>query len=371
MPNLSTGLNSTILGTALLDEMHDAVIVCDLDGRTRFWNKGAERMYSWRTAEITGRNAYELLFPANGEDLDECTRVLRETGKWAGELRQLTKDGRALVVESRWRLQRDVSYRPTVLMVNKDVTEKKLLEGKMVLAQRIETVGRLATSIAHDLNNVLSTMLMTIRALPQEQMDERPKGLIKSSQFCAEHATELITQLLSIAKDIDVKPTRIHLGQLIKETARVLRGTFPQSIEIKIVSPGDLWPITGNATHLYQLLMNLCLNGRDAMPSGGSLTIEASNAALDEVAARSMPQGVTGDYVLLRVADTGTGIPAEIMAQIFEPFFTTKQRGRGTGLGLFTVANIVKNHNGFINLAKGTKRGTQFMVYLPAEKRHF
>jgi PAS domain S-box-containing protein len=369
MPNPSTDLDWTILGITLLNEVHDAVIVSDLDGRIRVWNKGAERIYGWRATEITGRNAYEVLFPTNTDDLEECTQVVAKTGKWAGELRQLTKDRRPLVVESRWRLQRNVSFPPiSVLMINRDITEKKLLEEKMVVAQRIETVGRLATSIAHDLNNVLSTMLIAIRTLPEEAMDEKTKRFIKSSEFCAEHATQLIAQLLSIAKEIHAEPTRIHLVELISETARVLRSTFPQSIAIEIVTPPDLWPIVGNTTHLYQLLLNLCSNARDAMPSGGILTIDARNVVLDETAARRLPQGLAGGYVLLSVTDTGTGIPTEITGQIFEPFFTTKQTGPSTGLGLFTVANIVKNHKGFIDVATGTKSGTQFRVYLPVEK---
>jgi two-component system, cell cycle sensor histidine kinase and response regulator CckA len=372
MRNPSTDLNPATLGITLINEVHDAVIVSDLDGRIRLWNKGAERIYGWRAAEITGRNAYEVLFPTNTDDLEECTQVVAKTGKWAGELRQLTKDRRPLVVESRWRLHRNASFLETsVLMINRDITEKKSLEEKMVVAQRIETVGRLATSIAHDLNNILSTMLIAIRALPQEAMDEKPKRFIKSSEFCAEHATELITQLLSIAKDIDAEPTRIHLVELISETARLLRSTFPESIAIEIVTPPDLWPIAGNTTHLYQLLLNLCSNARDAMPSGGTLTIDARNVVLDEAAARRLPQGVAGAYVLLSVTDTGTGIPTEITGQIFEPFFTTKQRGGSSGLGLFTVANIVKNHNGFIDVATRSKSGTQFMVYLPVEKRYF
>jgi signal transduction histidine kinase len=249
-------------------------------------------------------------------------------------------------------------------MVNRDVTQTRLLNNTLLRAQRIETVGRLATSIAHDLNQVLSTLLITMRSLPLDQIDDN--GVLKASQSCAEHGRELITQLLSIAKEVHAEPASLDLTDLIDEIANVLRSTFPRSIEIKLAIAPDLWPIDGNKIHLYQLLLNLCLNARDAMASGGTLTISANNVILEEMTAGSLGQA-PGSYVLLTVADTGMGIPKEIATKVFEPFFTTKEPGRGAGLGLFTVASIVKNHGGFINLAAETNRGAQFMAYLPAK----
>jgi len=371
MRNLLVDLDLRTLSAALIDEMHDAVIVRDLDDRIRFWNKGAECIYGWRATEVADRNLCDVLSPGEVDSFKQQRRVLAETGAWVGELQHVTKEGRSIIVESRWKLQRDKSQRPlSVLMVNKDITEKKILEGNVLRAQRIETVGRLATSIAHDLNNVLSIMLMSMHSLPQEQMQGPRKNVFESSQACAERATQLLTQLLSIAREIDQKPSSINVGHLVSETVKLLRSSFPESIKIEVTVSPNVHSVAGNPTHLFQVLLNLCLNARDAMPSAGTLGIGASNVALHETAGASLRGAAPGDYVLLSIADTGTGIAPEIAGRVFEPFFTTKERDRGTGLGLFTVASIVKNHGGFIDLATETKGGTRFMVYLPAKKMY-
>ncbi len=354
----------------LLDQVQLALIVRDLEDRICFWNKGAERLYGWRADEVTGENVYELLFPRELQGIEEKERVLAETGEWAGDLRQVTKTQTTIVVESRWKLRRDESGKPkSVLMVNKDITHTRKLEGELLRAQRIQTAGRLTTSIAHDLNNVLSAMLISMRALSQEQIDPAHRDALKVSQLCVEQAAQLITQLLSLTKGFDQETRSIDLGDVIWKAAEILRSTFPQSITIDVAVRPHLHSIAGNTTQLCQLLLNLGLNARDAMPGGGTLMIEASNAVLDEIASCSSPGTVPGEYVLLSVADTGDGIPADMAARIFEPFFTTKNESRNTGLGLFAVAEIVKNHKGFINLSTEPKRGTRFLVYLPAEKR--
>ena len=349
----------------LLDQVQLALIVRDLEDRICFWNKGAERLYGWRA----GENVYDLLFPRELQGIEEKERVLAETGEWAGELRQVTKMQTAIVVESRWKLRRDESGKPkSVLMVNKDITHTRKLEAELLRAQRIETAGRLVTSIAHDLNNVLSAMLISMRALSQ-QIDPARRDALKVSQLCAEQAAQLITQLLSLTKGVDQESRSIDLRGVIRKAAKILRSTLPQSIKIAVPVRPDLHRIAGNPTQLCQLLLNLGLNARDAMPGGGTLMIEAGNAVVDKNAACSSPEAVPGEYVLLSVADTGAGIPADIVGRIFEPFFTTKNKSRNTGLGLFAVAEIVKNHKGFINLSTEPKRGTRFLVYLPAEKR--
>ena len=357
------------LQSLLLDQVQLALIVRDLEDRICFWNKGAERLYGWRADEVAGENVYDLLFPRELQGIEEKERVLAETGEWAGELRQVTKTQTTIVVESRWKLRRDESGKPkSVLMVNKDITHTRKLEAELLRAQRIETAGRLVTSIAHDLNNVLSAMLISMRALSQ-QIDPARRDALKVSQLCAKQAAQLITQLLSLTKGVDQESRSIDLRGVIRKAAKILRSTLPQSIKIAVPVRPDLHRIAGNPTQLCQLLLNLGLNARDAMPGGGTLMIEAGNAVVDKNAACSSPEAVPGEYVLLSVADTGAGIPADIVGRIFEPFFTTKNKSRNTGLGLFAVAEIVKNHKGFINLSTEPKRGTRFLVYLPAEKR--
>ena len=344
--------------------------MCDLGGRICFWNKGAECLYGWRADEATGENVYDLLFPRELQGIEEKERVLAETGEWAGELLQVTKTQTTIVVESRWKLWRNESGNPkSFLIINKDITQRRKLEGELLRAQRIETAGRLATSIAHDLNNVLSALLISMRALSQEQIDPARRDALGVSELCVVQAAQLITQLLTLSKEFDQETQSIDPSHVIWKAAKILRSAFPQSITIDVAVRPHLYSIAGNTTQLCQLLLNLGMNARDAMPGGGTLMIEASNVVLDKSATCSSLEVVPGEYVLLSIADTGDGIPADIAPRIFEPFLTTKNESGNTGLGLFAVAEIVKNHKGFINLSTEPKRGTRFLVYLPAEKR--
>jgi PAS domain S-box-containing protein len=355
----------------LIDQVEDALIIRDLEDCICFWSKGAERLYGWRYDEVAGHNVYDVLFAGQVEDLKKQQSSLAETGVWKGELSQETKAHRKIVVESHWVLQRDESGRPiAVLIANRDITEKKELEHAILRAQRIETIGRLASGVAHDLNTALSMMLMSMRRLLEEHIELRHQYDLESWQFSAKHAARLIAELLSLGKEIDEKPVSIDIRRLVVDTARVLKSTFPQTIKINTVIPADLHPVCGNITHLYQVLLNLCLNARDAMPSGGTLKIEASNVTLDETAVRRLPEAKPGTYVLINVADTGIGMSHEITSKIFDAFYTTKQLGKGTGLGLFTVGRIVKNHGGHISVMTEPGQGTQFIVYLPTEKAY-
>ena len=364
--NIRLAAEQLQMQSLLLDHVPDALIVRDLEDRIRFWNKGAERVYGWRTEEVTGENVYDFLFPPDIHGLAVDASVLGERDEWTGELRQLTKTRELIIVESIWKLQRDEDGRPkSVLMISRDITQRKTLEREMLRVQRMETVGSLATSLAHDLNNALSAMLMSLRAVLEEQMEPKDRNTFRVSQTCAEHATQLIMQLLAFAKGVEEQPTSVDLGNLISETEAILRSTFPNSIKIKVMIPPEGCAIAGITTQLHQLLLNLCLNARDAMPSGGTVSIEASNVVLDTTAIRRWPAAASGKYVVVTIADTGHGIPNHLTEKIFEPFFTTKTNGRGTGLGLSTVATIVRNHSGFIDMATELNRGTQFHVYLP------
>src|SRR5262245_6243384 len=190
-----------------------------------------------------------------------------------------------------------------------------LTDFDLLRAQRIEMTGRLATSIAHDLSNTLSTMRLLMRSLPREQIAAEHKNGLESSQFCAERAAQLISQLLSLARDVEEQPTPVNVRQLIMETVGVVRNTFPKTISLKVTISPNLPSVGGNTTHLYQVLLNLCLNARDAMPSGGTLSIKANNVCIDSVAARSFSEAEPGNYVVIQVTDTGTGIPAAIVGK--------------------------------------------------------
>src|SRR6266516_4477379 len=347
---------------SLLDQTQDAIIICDLEERIAFWNKGAERLYGWQASEAIGQNVYALLAHKRLTESEE------PDGTFVGDMRHSTKDQTEIIVESRRKFIRDEAGRPkSVLIVNTDVTEKRWLEIQFLRAQRMETIDRLVGGIAHDLNNVLSPVLFASSVLEQKCVGAEAKRWLETLRVNAEHAGRLITQLLSFAKGIDEERTSLDLGYLIEQTTQILRSVFAKSIEFKTAIPKKLGTVLGNATRLHQVLMNLCMNACDAMPNGGVLTIEAENVVLDDAGARISPDAKPGRHILLRVSDNGIGIPAENLNKIFAPIFTTKEERQGTGLGLPTVSRIVKAHQGFITVTSKPGHGATFEIFLPVE----
>jgi PAS domain S-box-containing protein len=354
---------------AMLDQAHEAIVVRDLDNRIRYWGRGAERLYGWTAEEAVGRPAQELTYREDLRRLEETTRITIEKGKWNGELRHVTKDGREVIVEGYWTLVRDAEGRPkTIFAINTDITEKKKLEAQFLRAQRLESVGTLASGIAHDLNNILSPILMGTQMLQMRLEGEADRRLLGVMQANAERGAEMIKQVLSFAKGLGGERVLVQPKHLIREIAKVVEETFPKSIRISRRAPEGLWATSGDPTQLQQVLMNLCVNARDAMPGGGELAIEAENRELDEIYAGMLKGATPGKYVLVTVSDTGEGIPPEIIDRIFDPFFTTKEHGQGTGLGLATVQGIVTSHGGFITVESQPGRGTSFKIYLPAHE---
>jgi two-component system cell cycle sensor histidine kinase/response regulator CckA len=352
---------------ALLDEAQDAILVRDLEDRILFWNRGAEKIYGWTADEAEGRNVRELLFKTNPRQFDEARQVLFGRGAWAGELAQATRSGDEITVESRWTLVRDDAGEPrSVLVINTDITERKKIESQFLRAQRMESIGTLAGGIAHDLNNVLSPILMSVDMLRLKFTDEGSQQYLKMLQASAERGADMIKQVLSFARGVQGERIPIDPKYLIKDVVKILNETLPKSITTKFSLPDRVWPVSADATQIHQVLMNLCVNARDAMPHGGQLTIKAENVTLDENYTRMHLEAKPGDYVMITVTDTGHGIPPDALNRIFEPFFTTKETGKGTGLGLSTALTIVRSHNGFINVYSEPGRGTQFSFYLPA-----
>jgi PAS domain S-box-containing protein len=354
---------------ALLDQAQDAILVRDLENNILFWNKSAERLYGWTAAEALGRNARELLYQADPGQLDAAREVLLEKGEWIGEARHQTKEGSGLISLARLTLLRDESGLPkSILAINTDITETKKLEMQFLRAQRMESIGTLAGGVAHDLANLLSPILMSIGLLRIRVQDPECHKILDLMEANAQRGGQLVKQVLSFAKGIEGERVLVQPAHLIKEISKVVGETFPRSISIEQNVSPDLPPVLGDATQIHQILMNLCVNARDAMPFGGRLTIEAEEIAVDESYARMNLDSRAGEYVRIAVTDTGTGIPPGMLDRIFEPFFTTKEPGKGTGLGLSTVMSIVKSHSGFINVYSEQGRGTQFKVYLPISK---
>ena len=353
---------------ALLDITTDAILVRDLNNQIRFWNKGAEHLYGWKTQEALGKNANELLYRIETlSQLETNQQSLAESGSWQGELYQVTKEGKEIIVASRWTVVRDEDGQPkSILTVNTDITEKKLLEAQFLRAQRMESIGTLASGIAHDLNNALAPILISVQLLEQKLPDEQSQRLLKMLEKNTRRGADLVKQVLSFARGLEGQRTTLQMRHLISEIEQIAKQTFPKAIEIGTDIPSqNLWTISGNATQLHQVLMNLCVNARDAMPEGGILHISARNLWIDENYARMNIEAKVGPYLVITVSDTGIGIPKEIVDRIFEPFFTTKEVGKGTGLGLSTVVGIIKSHGGFVNVVSEVGKGTQFKVYLP------
>ncbi len=350
----------------LLDQSQDVILVLDIQDRILFWNRSAERLLGWTREEVLQHNAGTVLFEASVA-LRQAYSTLSQEDKWHGELLLRTKVGQEIVVESRWTLVRDQAGRPTsILIVNTDITQKKLLELQFLRAQRMESIGTLAGGIAHDLNNVLAPILMAGQLLQMKPQDAQSQQWLEVLETSARRGSDLVKQVLSFARGIDGDRAILQVRHIVQEIKQIAEETFPRSILIETNFSQDLWTVCGDATQLHQVFMNLCVNARDAMPAGGKLSLQADNLLIDEDYAQRQIEAKTGAYVRITVADTGIGIAPDVLNRIFEPFFTTKEVGKGTGMGLSTVMAIIKSHCGFITVYSHIDRGTEFQVYLPA-----
>ena len=351
---------------ALLSKARDAIMVMDTNGGITFWNAGAERIYGWSTEEVVqGMNAARF-WKVDEQKHQDALRQTIQREEWHGELTQVTKDGRTIFVESRWSLIRDHENKPkSILIINTDISEKKKLEAQFFRAQRMESIGTLAGGIAHDLNNVLTPILVSLKLL-REMKGETPPEIMDTLEASAHRGASIVQQVLSFARGVEGEKAVLQVKHPLNEVLKIAKDVFPRTIEIRSHFDPDLWPVNGDATQLHQVFMNLVVNARDAMPNGGRLQIEARNTEIDENYARMQPDAQPGSYVMVAVSDTGTGIAPGVLPKIFEPFFTTKEIGKGTGLGLSTAAGIVRSHGGFVAVYSELGQGSSFKVYLPA-----
>jgi PAS domain S-box-containing protein len=352
---------------ALLDISGDAIFVRNFSNRIIYWNEGAHRLYGWTTAEACGKTIADLNLSVDPKESTRALQAAQEREAWTGEMRQKSRDGRELIVQSRWTLMRERDGRPkAILVVNTDITEKKKLESQLLRSQRLESIGTLASGLAHDLNNVLAPIMMALQFLRDSTEDEGMRTCLQTLETCSLRGASIIRQVLMFARGVEGERILINPKHLISEIQRIARETFPRSIEIHIVVPKEPCILLGDATQIQQVLMNLCVNARDAMPGGGTLTVQLGKTQLDEFEARMNVKAKPGTYVVISVSDTGAGIPPELIDKIFDPFFTTKPVGQGTGLGLPTVLGIAENHGGFVHVESKPDEGTTFQVYLPA-----
>lgn len=353
---------------SLLDLSRDAILVCCLDRRVTYWNKSAERLYGWSAAEAVGRPVTDIIADSSSGSFQQAYDEVVQAGEWDGEIQQVRKEGRKLVVEGRWTLLRDATGQPrSILMINTDITERKKFEEQLLRSQRMESLGTLAGGIAHDLNNALTPIMMSIELLKLHEKDALRMGVLATIENSARRGAEMVRQVLSFSRGVEGQRVDVQAGHLLKGIEKIATETFLKSIRVTSDIPADLWIVQGDPAQIHQMLLNLCVNARDAMPNGGTLTLSAANHLLDEQCAAMIAGAKPGPYLLIELEDTGIGMSPEVVDRIFEPFFTTKELGKGTGLGLSSALAIIKSHQGFIRVSSELDKGSKFQVYLPAQ----
>lgn len=350
----------------LLDRAQDAILVLDREGTVIFWNAGAERIYGWKQDAVLGQSFRSLLHEAF-DAVDEALISVTAEGEWSGELEQRRRDGSMIAVEGRWSLVRNDKGEPhRILAIHTDITERKRLLNRFLRAQRMESIGTLAGGIAHDLNNVLAPILLSIEMLKMEAQDADTLETLATIESSARRGADMVKQVLGFARGFDRTERVVEMRRIVSDLERVIRDTFPKSIDIQVDTPDGLWPVLADPTQIHQVLMNLAVNARDALPHGGKIRISLANVVMDEHYATMSGEVSPGPYIRISVVDSGVGMPKQVMDRIFDPFFTTKEVGKGTGLGLSTVAAIVKAHGGFVNVYSEPGNGTTFRLYFPA-----
>lgn len=357
---------------AVIDQTPIAILITDFSHRVTYCNAGAAVLYGVPAEKLLGSTAENIFTADTLVQLNEAWLATLVNGRWTGEMPLVTQTGREIQAEFHMSLIYDDSGRVKArLSIAIDITEKKKIEEQFLRAQRLESLGLLAAGIAHDLNNVLSPVLMGAPLLRGKITGRADLHVLETIEHSAVRGAGLVRQILSFAHGTSSKKTLVQIKHLLNEMADFIQETFPKTITLKTEIPNNLWAVRGNPVQIHQVLLNLCVNARDAMPQGGTLTLVAENRTLDGPALQAQPGHgpIPGSYVVLEVSDTGTGIPADVLTRIWDPFFTTKAEGKGTGLGLATVRGIATSHGGFVIVFSEPGSGSRFSVFLPAAEQ--
>jgi len=363
-----TGLETEARQGAILEAAHDAIITMDSHLAIREFNPAAEQMFGHRRSEILGRHVDILLHPDNRTEALDALGQYLHTGRGPLLGRQLEFTG--LRTDGT-----DFQFELTVARVGsetrramtgfvRDITERRLLEEQLRQSQKLEAIGRLAGGVAHDFNNILMSIMGSAELLLMGATDELERAEITEIKQSVERGAALTRQLLAFSRRQATKTRLFALGDVVAGMETMLRRLIGPEIEFRIVRGGQVM-VRADPAQIEQVILNLVVNARDAMPDGGRLDISVSDVDLDDAAAAAIAEGRVGRYALLSVADTGTGMDDKTRARLFEPFFTTKEQGKGTGLGLSIVYGIVKQSTGYITVASERGRGTTFLIYLP------
>ncbi|MBX3749280.1 MAG: PAS domain S-box protein [Opitutaceae bacterium] len=330
-------------------------------------NETAVRNYGYTEEEFLGLTIAQIRPEEDLERFIENVHATRDEPLTVAEWRHRRKDGSIIHVEV---MSRPLLFngRPARLVMASDITEKKQLQEQFLRAQRLESLGMLASGIAHDLNNMLAPILFAGPLLRTSVSSPRDLRILETLEKSAERGSGLVRQILAFAQGTSAAPRITQLKHIARDVVSIVEASFPKNITLEQHIASNAWPVQANPTQIHQVLLNLCVNARDAMPQGGTLAIRVGNRHLDADEAAGIPDARAGDWLVLEVADTGTGIPADIVPRIWESFFTTKAPGKGTGLGLATVRSIVNAHMGFVGLETEVGKGTTFRIFLPASR---
>ncbi|MDB6037203.1 MAG: hybrid sensor histidine kinase/response regulator [Verrucomicrobiales bacterium] len=347
----------------LLEQTSDAILALDNDFTISYCNRSAETLFSTPRALLIGQPGKEILFPQDAQMFEIVVKELQERGSWAGTQSLRTPEKRFL--EHRWnRVQHPGIGQFRVIVSVRDITEEKDLEATVSRNQRIESIGSIAAGVAHDVNNSLTPIMMGIDLLTTEAANPETIRYLKAMHQSARHCADLVSQISIFARGLREEERVVSLRSSLSDFELIFRGICPAPVRLEFSMSDELWPIQGSATKILQMLMNLCINARDAMAAGGILRVQARNL---NAGSPGLPPELLGvNCVCLTVEDAGAGMAPQTVVQIFDPFFTTKSASGGTGLGLALVKKIVEEHGGRIEVTSKIGVGTQFRVYLPA-----
>lgn len=350
---------------ALLDSASDAMLVRDLDGTVRYWNQAAASLYGWTAEEAVGRHVADLIGMDPEVRAQAVAELLRD-GVYTGELSQTTRDGRSIIVDCRWQVLSDeASGDLKIFAVNTDITEYRAELESRQRAQRLESLGTLAGGIAHDLNNVLTPVLMAVQLLESDESDPERAEILATAETAVKRGADMVRQVLSFARGVEGRRMPVDVDRLLDELLAFTRDTLPPGVVLEVDRSTPLPPTVGDPTQLLQVLINLVANAKDAMGTQGRLRISARPLEIVDEYTSVSHSAAPGAYLAIAIEDDGHGMPPEVAAKIFEPFFTTKPPGKGTGLGLATSLTIVRSHGGFMQVYSEPDQGTRFLVGLP------
>ncbi len=351
-----------------LDQASDAIIAFGADFNLTYWNASAEKLFSFNDQTLNDHlHVLNLLQPQNKDVFKTALAQTHKEGNWIGELTIKLSEPNEHIIQSRLSLIKDqFNHSSAYLLICSDFTEKKQIEKQLMRSQRVENIGMLAGGVAHDLNNILSPILLSTQLLQLKLTDQANLSALETIEQSAQRGSEIVKQILSFTKGSDQNKTLVQIRHLTKELKKFIDDTFPKNIELELDVPHDLPFVEADPTELHQVLLNLSVNARDAMPDGGTLKIIAYPQTLDNAFVQMNPYVQEGEHLIIEVSDTGSGIAQKDLEKIFDPFYTTKTADKGTGLGLFTVHNIVNKHQGFISVQSKEGKGTTFKIYFPA-----